>query len=199
MPAALLLAVLSIANFAEYPRLRSDTQAHYVSSYDRTGGNDDGFDGTYSALYVDESGEHVIFDVKGPGMLYNLWFTSRMNGRSPLGWGRIKFYFDDEASPRIDMDVDDFITNVARRRPSRRSTAAKTVAGSPGSAPRCSPRRTRGHRARPLAECAASFHSHRLDRRPDGLGVARRKVWRGRERTLLALREIAEKRWIRIE
>ena len=49
MPAALLLAVLSIANFADYPRLRSDTQAHYVSSYDRTGGNDDGFDGTYSA------------------------------------------------------------------------------------------------------------------------------------------------------
>ena len=109
MPAALLLA-LAIANFADYPRLRSDVQAHYVSSYDRTGGNDDGFDGTYSALYVDESGEHVIFDVKGPGTLYNLWFTSRVNGRSPLGWGRIKFYFDDEASPRIDMDVDDLFS-----------------------------------------------------------------------------------------
>ena len=110
MPAALLLAFLAIANFADYPRLRADVQAHYVSSYDRTGGNDDGFDGTYSALYVDESGEHVIFDVKGPGTLYNLWFTSRVNGRSPLGWGRIKFYFDDEASPRIDMDVDDFFS-----------------------------------------------------------------------------------------
>ena len=68
MPAALLLA-LAIANFADYPRLRYDVQAHYVSSYDRTGGNDDGFDGTYSALYVDESGEHVIFDVKGPATL----------------------------------------------------------------------------------------------------------------------------------
>ena len=114
MPAALLLA-LAIANFADYPRLRSDVQAHYVSSYDRTGGNDDGFDGTYSALYVDESGEHVIFDVKGPGTLYNLWFTSRVNGRSPLGWGRIKFYFDDEASPRIDMDVDDLFSGQNAR------------------------------------------------------------------------------------
>ena len=35
-----------------------------------------------------------------------------MNGRSPLRWGRIKFHFDDEASPRIDMDVDDFITRT---------------------------------------------------------------------------------------
>jgi hypothetical protein len=110
MPVALLLAFFAISNFADYPRLRSDVQAHYVSSYDRTGGNDDGFDGTYSAIYVDESGEHVIFDVKGPGTLYNLWFTSRVNGRSPLGWGRIKFYFDDEASPRIDMDVDDLFS-----------------------------------------------------------------------------------------
>jgi len=64
MPAALLLALLANANFADYPRLRSDVQAHYVSSYDRTGGNDDGFDGTYSALYVDESGEHVSGEVE---------------------------------------------------------------------------------------------------------------------------------------
>ena len=44
----------------DYPRLRTDVQAHYLSSYDRSGGNDDGFDGTYSALYVDGRGEHVI-------------------------------------------------------------------------------------------------------------------------------------------
>jgi hypothetical protein len=113
----LLLALLAAPPTAflgqaldDYPRLRSDVQAHYVSSYDRSGGNDDGFDGTYSALYVDERGEHVIFDVKGSGTLYNLWFTSRVNGRSPLGWGRIKFYFDDEETPRVDMEADELFS-----------------------------------------------------------------------------------------
>jgi len=108
---AFTLLAASGAQFVEdYPRLRSDVQAHYLSSYDRSGGNDDGFDGTYSALYVDERGEHVIFDVKGPGTLYNLWFTSRVNGRSPLGWGRLKFYFDGEETPRVDMEADELFS-----------------------------------------------------------------------------------------
>jgi len=105
----LVLALLQIA-LSRYPILDPGVQAHYLSSYDRSGGNDDGFDGTYSALYVDAKGEHVIFDVKGPGTLYTLWFTSRVNGWSPLGSGRIRFYFDDEANPRIDMDVDELFS-----------------------------------------------------------------------------------------
>jgi D-arabinan exo alpha-(1,3)/(1,5)-arabinofuranosidase (non-reducing end) len=99
---------------SRYPILPSDVQAHYLSSTDRTGGNDDGFDGTYSELYTDENGEHVILDVEGPGTLYNLWFTSRVNGWSPLGSGRIKLYFDGEPAPRVDMDIDEFFSG---RRP----------------------------------------------------------------------------------
>ena len=108
--ATLLHAAQSVQDVEDYPRLRNDVQAHYLSSYDRSGGNDDGFVGTYSALYIDERGEHVIFDVKGSGTLYNLWFTSRVNGRSPLGWGRIKFYFDDEETPRVDMEADELFS-----------------------------------------------------------------------------------------
>jgi hypothetical protein len=109
LPAFLLLApsLLSAEELSRYPILEPFVQAHYLSSYDRSGGNDDGFDGTYSALYVDANGEQVIFDVKGPGRLETLWFTSRVNGWSPLGTGRIKFYFDDEAEPRVDLDVDE--------------------------------------------------------------------------------------------
>jgi hypothetical protein len=106
----MLALALLLADLSRYPILDSGVQAHYLSSYDRSGGNDDGFEGTYSALYVDAKGEHVIFDVKGPGTLYNLWFTSRVNGWSPLGTGRIRFYFDDEATARIDMDIDDFFS-----------------------------------------------------------------------------------------
>jgi hypothetical protein len=100
----------TVRPFDRYPFLQLDAQAHYLSSFDRSGGNDDGFDGTYSALYVDTKGEHVIFDVKGPGTLFNLWFTSRENGFAPLGWGRLRFYFDDETTPSIDMDADEFFS-----------------------------------------------------------------------------------------
>lgn len=100
----------SSQELSTYPTLQPDVQAHYLSSTDRTGGNDDGFDGTYSALYVDAHGEYVILDVEGPGTLYNLWFTSRVNGWSPLGTGRIKFYFDGESTPRLDMDIDELFS-----------------------------------------------------------------------------------------
>jgi hypothetical protein len=99
-----------LLELSRYPILDPGVQAHYLSSYDRAGGNDDGFDGTYSALYVDAKDEQVIFDVKGPGTLYTLWFTSRVNGWSPLGSGRIRFYFDDEENPRIDRDVDELFS-----------------------------------------------------------------------------------------
>ena len=96
-----------LEQFWNYPVLRPHTQAHYLSSYDRTGGNDDGFEGTYSALYVDENGEHVIFDQAGPGVVYTLWFTSRVSGWSPLAWGDMRFYFDGESSPRVDLDANE--------------------------------------------------------------------------------------------
>ena len=44
-----------------------------VSSYDRTGGNDDGFSGKYSYLYIDDQGRQVVFDEGGPGCIYRIW------------------------------------------------------------------------------------------------------------------------------
>jgi hypothetical protein len=77
-----------------------------VTSYDRSGGNEDGFGGTYSTAYVDDRGDHVVFDEAGPGVLRTLWFTSAIDGSSPLGLGAIRFTFDDEPTPRIDIDSD---------------------------------------------------------------------------------------------
>ena len=89
------------------PYIDSDIESFYLSSYDRTGGNDDGFRGTYSQLYTDDKGEHVIFDGKGPGCVYNFWFTG--NGRR-LHWGKIRFYFDDEQTPRIEHEAMEFFS-----------------------------------------------------------------------------------------
>lgn len=104
----------AIADFRHYAILRPHTEAHYLSSYDRTGGNDDGFRGTYSSLYEDSNGEHVIFDSRGPGTVYTMWFTSRVSGWSPLAWGRLRFYFDDEPEPRLDVDANEFFAGRVR-------------------------------------------------------------------------------------
>ena len=98
-------------NLSELHYVYSNIQSHYISSYDRTGGNDDGFRGTYSQLYVDDEGEHVIFEEDGPGCVYNLWFTGR--GRS-LHWGKIKFYFDGEKTPRIESGAEEFFSGLGQ-------------------------------------------------------------------------------------
>jgi hypothetical protein len=54
----MLALALLLMELPRYPILDPGVQAHYLSSYDRSGGNDDGFDGTYSALYVDTESEH---------------------------------------------------------------------------------------------------------------------------------------------
>ncbi|UCC45025.1 MAG: hypothetical protein JSU65_03630, partial [Candidatus Zixiibacteriota bacterium] len=91
------------------PSIYPNVESFYLSSYDRTGGNDDGFRGTYSQLYVDDKGEHVIFEHEGPGCIYNLWFTG--SGRN-LHWDKIRFYFDREKTPRIEHQAKEFFSGL---------------------------------------------------------------------------------------
>jgi hypothetical protein len=102
---ALATATLSPL-LARWPLVSVGAESRGVSSFDRGGGNDDGFSGTYSELYAETNGEHVIFDAAGPGRLNTLWFTSAVSGTSPLGLGRVRFYFDAEANPRAAVDAD---------------------------------------------------------------------------------------------
>lgn len=87
-----------------WPRIVPGIEARAFTSHDRTGGNDDGFAGTYSELY-EENGEHVIFDAYGPGVLRTLWFTSDVDGDGPLPEKMVRFYFDDEPKPRFAIDA----------------------------------------------------------------------------------------------
>lgn len=90
-----------------WPRIVPGIHTKAVTSFDRGGGNDDGFGTTYSELYVDPTtGEHVIFDESGPGVLRTVWLTSAIDGNSPLGLGMMRFYFDDEEHARIEIDAD---------------------------------------------------------------------------------------------
>lgn len=80
------------------------------SSYDRTGGNDDGFSGTYSVIREVTTPlglEHVILEADRPGILGNIWFTGDID-RNPNR--RIRFYFDGELLPRVDLPLATFFS-----------------------------------------------------------------------------------------
>ena len=64
-----------------------------VSSYDRTGGNDDGFSGKDSFVRKEGDGL-VIADLQGPGVIYRIWTPTPTDD-----W--MEFYFDGEAKPGI--------------------------------------------------------------------------------------------------
>jgi hypothetical protein len=55
-------------------QLRPDAQVRQFSSYDRTGGNDDGFNNTHSCLRHTETG-CVIAERAGAGEIESMWFT----------------------------------------------------------------------------------------------------------------------------
>lgn len=75
------------------PRLKTSAAIGCVSSYDRTGKNDDGFSGKYSYIRKEEGGL-VIADLEGPGII------TRIHTPTPTD-DIIEFYFDGETSPRI--------------------------------------------------------------------------------------------------
>lgn len=106
---------LELIDTSKLPVLRDD-QCLQVSSFDRTGGNDDGFSGAYSYLRQEADGAYVIFDDSGPGCVYRIWSANP-------GPRRIEFYFDGETTPRLAFDkwedmfldkVEPFLSPVSR-------------------------------------------------------------------------------------
>ncbi|HEX8667989.1 MAG TPA: glycoside hydrolase family 172 protein [Allosphingosinicella sp.] len=81
-----------LLSIAALPRLKP-WRAEAVTSYDRTGGNDDGFNGTYSFVRKEAEGL-VIADLKGPGVVTRIWTPTPTDDA-------VEFYFDGERTPRI--------------------------------------------------------------------------------------------------
>lgn len=57
----------------DLPKYESDARSYQISSYDTTGGNEDGFNGKYSFLRRNPDGSLVIFDVVGAGVINRFW------------------------------------------------------------------------------------------------------------------------------
>lgn len=115
---------------SQWPILVPGIDSRSFSSFDRTGGNDDGFTGAHSALYVDERGEFVIFDAEGPGCLRTLWFASAVDGRAPLSIGHVRFYFDGEEEPRLAIEANELFAST--RPPFAKPLVADSRASSGG-------------------------------------------------------------------
>ena len=69
------------------PQYRDNTIVRMESSYDTTGGNDDGFSGRYSFLLKEAENRLVIADLKGPGVIQRIWTPTPTEDT-------IQFYFD---------------------------------------------------------------------------------------------------------
>jgi hypothetical protein len=82
------------------PAFRRSVKVGAVTSYDRTGGNDDGFSGKYSFVRKEEDGSLVLADLQGPGCIYRIHTPTPTD--DPL-----EFYFDGEPSPRLRLPFRD--------------------------------------------------------------------------------------------
>jgi hypothetical protein len=78
-------------DFSQLPVMRPGAVTHQFSSFDRTGGNNDGFEGTYSCLRTTATG-CVIAERAGPGQIDSMWFTRDFG--SMVNNGRIKIELD---------------------------------------------------------------------------------------------------------
>jgi hypothetical protein len=76
------------------PRLKHTVKVGMFSSYDRSGGNDDGFNGTYSYLRKQDDGGLVLAELDGPGALTRIWTPTPTDDP-------IELYFDGETEPRL--------------------------------------------------------------------------------------------------
>ena len=86
---------LSLRNFlkefydvSSLPVYNSNSYSAEFSTYDRTGLNNDGFEGTYSFIRRNADSTLVIFDMKGNGVINRIWTPTPTDDS-------LDFYIDD--------------------------------------------------------------------------------------------------------
>ena len=89
-----------LSDISKLPEYVEGTFIKQESSYDRTGGNDDGFSGRYSFLRKHEGGGLVIFDAKGQGVIERIWTPTPTDDT-------LDFYFDGNSKPGLSIKFRD--------------------------------------------------------------------------------------------
>lgn len=94
----LLYELRQLYRIDQLPQYLNSGTVEQISSYDRTGGNDDGFAGTYSFIRM-EGTQQVIADIQGPGVINRIWTPTPTSDT-------IAFYFDGEEKPGLILPFD---------------------------------------------------------------------------------------------
>ena len=81
----------------------TNTYSAQESSYDRTGNNNDGFNGTYSFVRRNADSSLVIFDVKGTGVVNRIWTPTPTDDT-------LDFYIDNDLKPTFTISYRDLFT-----------------------------------------------------------------------------------------
>ncbi len=105
-------ALDELHNLELLPKLRPGIRTKMFSSYDRTGGNNDGFGGVYSQLWI-EDGNSVLASMEGPGCIGRIWFTHsahRKPGLLNLKKEHIKVYLDGSEEPALDVPLEELFS-----------------------------------------------------------------------------------------
>lgn len=89
-------------NINVLPVYMEGTRVKQISSYDRTGGNDDGFSGKYSFIKK-EKDDLVIFDVQGSGVIERIWTPTPTHDT-------LDFYFDGSPKPGLSLKFSDLFS-----------------------------------------------------------------------------------------
>jgi hypothetical protein len=85
------------------PEYFDSTICAQVSSYDTTGGNDDGFSGTYSFLKRNADSSLVIFDQQGSGVINRIWTSTPTTDT-------LDFFIDDNHHPSFSVQYEDLFS-----------------------------------------------------------------------------------------
>jgi len=94
--------ILKLTRIDLLPQFQKDIAVKQLSSYDTTGGNDDGFSGRFSYLRK-ENGTLIIADLKGSGVIQRIATPTPSEDT-------IQFYFDGDATPRISLKFIDLFS-----------------------------------------------------------------------------------------
>jgi hypothetical protein len=93
------IGMVELHRLDRLPAFRKSVKVGSFSSYDRTGGNDDGFSGTYSFIRKDADGL-ILADLQGPGVIYRVWTPTPTDDL-------LEFLFDGEKQPRVALKFRD--------------------------------------------------------------------------------------------
>ena len=88
---------------SELPAYIKKSEVHQISSFDRKGGNNDGFEGTYSYLRKNEDSSLVVFEAAGKGVIERIWTPTPTEDT-------LDFYFDGVQAPSYSIKYRDLFS-----------------------------------------------------------------------------------------